>query len=118
MSILIKDMKMPKSCYDCFIKFGLCSYHDLYSFDEKNNVTRPQKCPLIELPPYGDLIDREDIKDALCDIYALTYEGLIILNKFPPIIEADTCNKTDDDAVNASNGHICGNSVKTFEVDK
>ena len=63
MSIVIKDKEMPKSCYDCFIKFGLCSYYDPYSFDEKHNVIRPRKCLLIELKPHGDLIDRKCLND-------------------------------------------------------
>jgi len=49
MSILIKDMKMPKNCAQCLLKASCI--HRIY-MDE-----RPSDCPLIELPKHGRLID-------------------------------------------------------------
>ena len=113
MSILIK-MEMPKKCEEC-----PCYY---YEYKECNalgwirvngNATPPTDCPLIELPPHGDLIDRKvlsmtDFEIATCTLakgnpYKNGLEYL--LNKIenaPTIIGEETCNKSEDDGVNAS----------------
>lgn len=78
MSVLIKGMKMPKSCpcelvgvgYDmyCTFAYGVPSrVREYYECCEKE--TRPDWCPVIEVPtPHGDLIDGmallESIKEA------------------------------------------------------
>lgn len=77
MSILIKGMEMPKSCpcklvgvgYDmyCTFAYGVPSrVLEYYECCEKD--TRPDWCPLIEVPPHGRLIDGyallESIKEA------------------------------------------------------
>ena len=56
MSILIRDMEMPKNCYDCFAEaFGYCRALK-YNPSEPNfraisdSMTRREDCPLIELP--------------------------------------------------------------------
>ena len=63
MSIIIRGMKMPKSCNDC-----PCQYDYLYckatdkqfEYREEPYVdmfdTRMPWCPLVELPPHGRLI--------------------------------------------------------------
>ena len=52
MSVLIKGMEMPKTCYDCIFYGGLeCS---LTGFDADR---KSRHCPLVELPPHGRLID-------------------------------------------------------------
>ena len=58
MSILIKGINPPKSCYTCSwynkvqcpVNDGKCYYR----------TTRHPSCPLIELPPHGDLVDLSD----------------------------------------------------------
>ena len=62
MSILIRDMTMPNRCFECIFlatvpnffclagKRDLCAEHGI-------NISRPDWCPLIELPPHGRLID-------------------------------------------------------------
>ena len=51
MSILIKGMKMPKSCGSCFVgDRTICS----------NN------CPLVEIPPHGRLIDADAFEKSEC----------------------------------------------------
>lgn len=57
MSVLIKDMEMPKSCPEC----PLADYErhcpltgNTYSF---RFTQRPSDCPLIEVPLHGRLID-------------------------------------------------------------
>ena len=64
MSVLIKGMKMPKSCVDCIL-YDLdseqCPIYAIYKedFSEK----RFEKCPLIEVPtPHGRLIDADALK--------------------------------------------------------
>ncbi len=81
MSILIRGMEMPKSCWQCQLleghrDDGLCKaanrwlddddYFDWYQYQEGDiDTSKPINCPLIEVPtPHGDLID----------INALTHE--------------------------------------------
>ena len=77
--ILIKGMEMPKSCY-------VCAYHHWSNFwqiyvccaiwvegdsiiirgkDVQSTAIlrsgRSEKCPLVELPPHGRLIDADDL---------------------------------------------------------
>ena len=76
MSILIKGMEMPKSCNDCrFLEGdtmdGLCHAANRWLDDEEFFLwhqypdsediddSMPANCPLIELSPHGDLIDRD-----------------------------------------------------------
>ena len=63
MSILIKGMGMPKNCDEC-----PCYYETEGAWRNECEVlrkeytaseNRPSWCPLIELPPHGDLIDRD-----------------------------------------------------------
>ena len=65
MSVLIKGMEMPKSCYFCEMyeaDLYWCSAakRDIDSFDDYDN--RSSFCPLVPVPPHGRLIDA----DALC----------------------------------------------------
>lgn len=50
MSILIRGMKMPKNCGECFVG---------------NRTICADNCPLIELPPHGRLIDADKLKSRL-----------------------------------------------------
>ena len=49
--ILIKNMKMPKDCFDCPIGECLSRYELMEG--------RPEDCPLVEVQAHGDLIDRD-----------------------------------------------------------
>ena len=74
MSILIKGMAMPKNCTEC--NFGVDGWCYAKSPTEPNSKslathTRPSWCPLVELPPHGDLIDRD----------ALMKDGWLSLHK-------------------------------------
>lgn len=63
MGVLIKGMKIPKSCGECiFDVWGACLIN--LNTEPKNKLTH--SCPLIEIPDHGDLIDR----DALMARYA------------------------------------------------
>ena len=76
MSILIKGMEMPKNCEECRLNtmYGLPFACDGWCFamspTEPNSKslatkTRPPHCPLIELPPHGDLVDRDRLTDTI-----------------------------------------------------
>lgn len=70
MSLLIKDMKMPKSCEKCqFFVWSLgvgqhcavasnITFHAIIDGMDVSYECNGD-CPLIELPPHGDLIDRD-----------------------------------------------------------
>ena len=72
MSILMKGMKMPKNCDECFfVGYG---YPDWCSIPQipngKDDIVdisvRPDWCPLVELPEkHGRLIDAERFKETL-----------------------------------------------------
>ena len=64
MSIIIKGMDMPKSCWECEI-FG-CSLRDKLAHIEDRNPD----CPLVEIPtPHGRLIDRDAVPEVSADPY-------------------------------------------------
>lgn len=56
MSVLIKGIAMPKSCWDCELFF--CSLKDRLKHIEDRNPD----CPLVEIPaPHGRLIDADNL---------------------------------------------------------
>ena len=88
MSILIKGINPPKSCYTCSwynkvqcpVNDGKCYYR----------TTRHPSCPLIELPPHGRLIDADKLANET--FYGATSAPYITYRKFvnaPTVIEAE-----------------------------
>ncbi len=68
MSILIKGMEMPKTCWDCAcsnyyesIDEAMCDITDEQLDYMLWKCERHPDCPLIELPPHGDLVDRNEL---------------------------------------------------------
>ena len=56
-----KDVKFPKACEQCYFYDGLlCCVLDTYIYDPEN---KHGECPLIEVQPHGDLIDRDALLD-------------------------------------------------------
>lgn len=56
MSVLIKGVKIPRSCDECYIREkGTCPLLKV-NVGEWGRIVG---CPLIELPDHGDLIDRD-----------------------------------------------------------
>lgn len=50
MGVYIKDMEMPKGCGDCKFRYiGIC------------HASTKTDCPLVPVPPHGDLIDRNKL---------------------------------------------------------
>ena len=61
MSILIKDMQMPKNCSECPVALSgkYCRINKTYTTYIKLPI-RPDHCPLVELPEHhGRLIDAD-----------------------------------------------------------
>lgn len=63
MSILIQGIDMPKNCAECKM-WSICEcLNDFEDFEsicyavEDGDLVRDKNCPLIELPPHGDLVD-------------------------------------------------------------
>lgn len=55
MGVLIKDMKMPERCGECFLRVGNCKQR-IYM------ERRPKDCPLVEVKEFhSDLIEREEV---------------------------------------------------------
>ena len=61
MSVLIKGMEMPKDCIKC----RFCTFTGGYwkclvdgSHADFGGTCRPSECPLVPVPPHGDLIER------------------------------------------------------------
>lgn len=64
MSVYIKGMDMPKDCKECFfLGTGYGGQWWCYAIiDAQVSVydgQRNEKCPLVEVKPHGDLIDRD-----------------------------------------------------------
>jgi len=70
--ILVRDMKMPRSCMDCRLNYGekrpehgltiVCKYSNGVVLPEVVGVVgRLPTCGLLELQPHGDLIDKDEI---------------------------------------------------------
>lgn len=76
MSVLIKDMEMPRNCLECKIKAweeGFNEYVCPFSGIICLSIGRQDDCPLVELEKHGRLIDADalfrdiewnDIEDA------------------------------------------------------
>lgn len=91
MSILIKGMEMPTSCSVCPMlegdrMDGLChaasrwldddEYWTWYVYPEGDvDDSKPCNCPLVPVPPHGDLIDADKLVE-LCDIMADKCDGI------------------------------------------
>ena len=102
MSILIKGMEMPDNCTDCW--FRKTARHEYlsdcqlcpFTGDTTPYLTRDKKCPLVPVPPHGDLIDLSakvnaqyyDDADEEWSIKTVTVEDILygICEEMPPTI--------------------------------
>ncbi len=97
MGVYIKGIEMPTKCIECRL-MRRCGKDDLdyvcmparvYVEDLTNAYKpRPDYCPLIEVPPHGDLIDRNDIKDRVSWCTTVNH-ALIECDRAPTIIPAE-----------------------------
>ena len=73
MSVLIKGMEMPKSCYACDFSFPSTDseggVHTICTALQEEILPllleRQEDCPLVEIPPHGDLIDADAMKSII-----------------------------------------------------
>ena len=104
MSVIIMGMEMPKKCVFCPLshwnkldELTGCKLHQKYipnaekEFWEKD---RPDWCPLVEVPPHGDLIDQNALKLSilnLCfhDEVSILKNILGAVNNAPVIIKSE-----------------------------
>lgn len=95
MSILIKGMEMPKRCVDCKLKRDkhlptACIFRDWQSLTVNDTPQTNEWCPLVEVPPHGDLVDRDEfitfIKNRLNSYYQWIIE---MIEECPTVIPAD-----------------------------
>ncbi len=73
MGVYIRGMEMPTSCDSCM--FSRRSIHniDWCVLTEKD---LPCNCPLVPVPPHGDLIDRDELRGTLsAESYAISNSG-------------------------------------------
>ena len=75
MSILIKGMEMPENCAECEISqaYDIRSTWCPLTFTTQAELKRQDNCPLIELSPHGDLIDRSKLAWTPIDITDLPF---------------------------------------------
>ena len=82
MSILIKDMEMPKDCVSC-------RWHARWGCEITHLVTNvAQRCPLVEIPtPHGRLIDADALYEQTAEWEA---KALAQVEKHDPRVENET----------------------------
>lgn len=93
MSILIKNMKMPKNCMDCPMNYDSIDcvlVFDISLRDKDNEFMyedeRHPKCPLVEVPPHGRLVDIDEVDREYNKGYV---HKIYDFSCFPTIIEAE-----------------------------
>ena len=106
MSILIKNMEMPKDCPYCPLahwnlknEFTGCEIVKKYfSTEEMYADGKPDFCPLVPVPSHGRLIDADAVVVAIQNSIEVVHDGMqkILLdyaqkmfNATPTIIEAE-----------------------------
>lgn len=105
MSVLIRNMKMPKCCDVCQFsdwsnlhQTALCKVYDyepcFEDFSQEYTSKRSNNCPLVELPEkHGRLIDADELKTAFptCDNSKpiLVASVRATINHMPTVIEAE-----------------------------
>lgn len=98
MSVLIKGMKMPKSCRHCnlyrpyepmtVVYCGACGRDHNYGEGEKS---RPDWCPLVEVPAkHGNLIDSSQVMDV--NMYDEQYEEWFLKSMTIANLLCDWCD--------------------------
>ena len=102
MSVIIKGMQMPKNCAECpFMALAnnsdgrlleFCSVSEMFVLGIETQ--RDPKCPLIELPPHGRLIEESALKRYAKDVVLANGAkhrciDATILWEIPTIIESE-----------------------------
>lgn len=76
MSVLIKGGKMPEYCGECdgcrFDNLNVeyrCFATGEFLGELDINKERGKRCPLVEIPPHGDLIDKNALMESIKETY-------------------------------------------------
>ena len=94
MSVYIKGMEIPENCAVCPIRSwngedDICPFSKV----EALPIGRQIKCPLVEIPPHGRLIDADELKKKTypfpCAIGVEHAVTLREINESPTIIPGD-----------------------------
>lgn len=91
MSVLIKDIQMPKNCSECPVALSgkYCRINKTYTTYIKLPI-RPDHCPLVELPEHhGRLIDEDEIIIPSLSSWADQVIVADAIQDAPTVIEAD-----------------------------
>lgn len=100
MGVYIPNMEMPTSCADCPIGDSLCcslmpgvpALWKEYTLAISTN-RRHEDCPLVPVPPHGDLIERDAAYDKIAEQEGGNYVDMdavgMGLNETPVIIPAE-----------------------------
>lgn len=91
--ILIKGMEMPDCCYGCPLSYDMgegnyaCQFFNGYAPIEG----RRDDCPLVEVKPHGDLIDRLKLATTVADLQqsliGKEYDSFLILGDVLRLID-------------------------------
>ena len=103
--LLIKGVKMPKSCGKCQSTLGLfCNECPLFKdfpkeFSYKSEISnhvRHSDCPLVEVPPHGKLVDADKLENIFWDILNKPdeydkplHDMMLELQAAPTIVESE-----------------------------
>lgn len=103
--LLIKGVKMPKTCNECQSTLGLfCNECPLFKdfpkeFTGKSKLlqyTRLFNCPLVEIPSHGRLIDADKLENIFWDILSKPneydkplHDMMLELQVAPTVIESE-----------------------------
>jgi len=106
MSILIKGMEMPKSCWECKLTDKKqppksCIFKSWYTLSRDDKPSTCNWCPLIYIPPHGRLIDADVLLEEIYKLRMWLLENNMpgaehwvtktyqMVDEMPTIIEAE-----------------------------
>ena len=81
MSVLIKGMEMPTNCDNCWALDDYGDYPRCRITEEQRGYNFPirekrmDKCPLVEIPPHGRLIDADALEREIDKNISIYYQG-------------------------------------------
>lgn len=98
MSVLIRGMEMPQKCGKCKLYHVEHPMHCMAVEGHRTvgapyGMSRPDWCPLIELPPHGNLKDESDIISLIEVMFCKDNDGMEhaiqCVKDAPTVIEAE-----------------------------
>ena len=113
MSVLIKGMEMPGSCYYCPFADGSWGYSPPHKkrclisgkdmpVDERYVQKNQPVCPLVPVPPHGRLIDADKLDYSNTDLLGNHIVYMVDIEDAPTIIPASTAEEKVDNEIPAA----------------